>query len=157
MNTEKAPPERIDRFMKQVAIQSNGCWHWTGARISGRYGETKGVERKVDCYAHRYSYLLFNGPIPEGKLVRHRCNNTICVNPEHLLIGTMVENYQDALDAGTAPTGVRNGNAKHSKEVISQIRSLYQDGLNQRAIGRALNISYKVVWEVVHGRRRQYE
>jgi hypothetical protein len=152
--------QAIDRFMPQVIKQADGCWAWSGSRMggkSGRYGQTAGAARQVDQYAHRCAYKLFVGPIPEGQLVRHRCNNTICVNPDHLLLGTMVENYKDSLEAGTAPVGTRNGKSIHSTETVREIRRLYAIGMNQRAIGRAVGVHFGTVSDIVRGRRRQYE
>lgn len=75
------------------------CWKWT-EYTDGRYGliSIKGKEEK----AHRASYKTFVGDIPEGMCVRHKCDNTLCVNPNHLEVGTHSDNMQDMADRSRA-------------------------------------------------------
>lgn len=75
-------------FLSRVVENDRECWKWSGA-TKGNYGYFRG-ER-----AHRYSYRLFVGEIPEGKQVRHSCDYTLCVNPAHLLLGTHTMNMND--------------------------------------------------------------
>ena len=72
----------------------NGCWLWTGSRIlSGGYGSF--YARRKPIRAHRYSWSLVNGPIPSGLFICHRCDVPLCVNPEHLFLGTPLDNIRD--------------------------------------------------------------
>ena len=82
------------RFWPKVA-KGAGCWNWTGALTRGGYGSFwGGPERR----AHRMSWVLRHGPIPHGRLVLHRCNNRLCVNPEHLYLGDQYDNMRDMRD-----------------------------------------------------------
>lgn len=96
------PPECaeiIARFGKFVQPQPNGCWHFTGS-LTGRDGWQYGqfaLYHGLHIYAHRFAYLIFNGAIPDGLLVRHTCDVTYCVQPSHLLAGTQKDNLQDAV------------------------------------------------------------
>lgn len=72
-----------ERFWGYVDKQPNGCWLWTSA-VSPRYGVFWVGGAKRSAYAHRYAYELLVGPIPEGAQIDHRCENRLCVNPEHL-------------------------------------------------------------------------
>jgi hypothetical protein len=85
------------RFWEHVEkLPDDGCWVWTGSRLQSGYGTfDKGR-------AHRFSYALANGPIPDGLHICHRCDNPPCVRPDHLFAGTRVDNMQDAIAKGRA-------------------------------------------------------
>lgn len=88
-----------DRFWPRVQ-KSDGCWLWTGGNTAVGYGKmwVKGRQQM----AHRVGYELQVGPIPDGKLVLHRCDTPACVRGEHLFIGTPLENARDMLAKGRA-------------------------------------------------------
>lgn len=89
----------MDRFFDKVEVKESGCWEWTGAiRGKSGYGCIK-VNGKV-ANAHRFSFILHNVEIPKGLLVRHICDNRKCVNPDHLILGTYKDNYDDAVKRG---------------------------------------------------------
>lgn len=91
----------VDRLMGKVLkkpAQEGGCWLWIGHRNGDGYGET-GYGGKFR-YAHRASYELLIGQIPKNKVIRHRCDNPPCVNPEHLIVGTKKENHTDMITRG---------------------------------------------------------
>ena len=86
----------LARFNGKVQ-KTNTCWLWKGA-VRGRYGNFWFNGR--DTCAHRASYMLFVGPILPGFLVTHKCDNPLCVNPHHLVLGTMSDNILDAVRKG---------------------------------------------------------
>lgn len=88
-----------DSFWSKVAmIPEHSCWEWIGAKVSSGYGSF-GVNRRATA-AHRYSYELHYGPITKGLCVLHRCDNSGCVRPEHLVLGTKKDNAQDMARKG---------------------------------------------------------
>jgi hypothetical protein len=104
-------PNVITRFFQFVTLPGNeqdinfenldfdSCWIWHGSKAGIGYGTIKYPPCK-QCYAHRFSYQLFNGPIPNGLDVCHSCDNPLCVNPAHLWAGTAKDNTHDSIKKG---------------------------------------------------------
>lgn len=95
------------RFWSKVQ-KTDGCWLWIGARFRGRKGQLRYGMFAVNRYpvrAHRFSYELHYGPIPESVKVLHRCDNERCVRPDHLWLGNQLENIQDMVDKGRQGEG----------------------------------------------------
>lgn len=93
----------VARFHESYRVDDSGCWVWKKATVRG-YGvlsaggvRTVGQDRSL---AHRYSWTLANGPIPDGLLVLHKCDNPPCVNPAHLFLGTHGDNARDKIAKG---------------------------------------------------------
>lgn len=101
----------IDRFMDKVVVADNGCWEWQSANDGKGYGTFK-FEGK-DWKAHRWSYKHHVGEIPDGMCVCHKCDNSICVNPDCLFIGTQQDNMNDRSVKGRQAVlaGTKNGKA----------------------------------------------
>lgn len=102
-------PSVVARFHSKYQ-QADGCWLWRGAKTSAGYGSfgidcTKHAERTRP--AHRVAYVLAHGPIPEGAVVMHACDNPLCVNPAHLSLGTHQDNTLDAIRKGRRPARKR--------------------------------------------------
>ncbi|AXF41482.1 hypothetical protein SHAb15599_00126 [Acinetobacter phage SH-Ab 15599] len=82
------------KITNNVVIDSNGCWIWNKSFSSNGYGQLT-VDKRY-WLAHRYSYTMSKGEIPADNVVRHKCHNKKCCNPEHLEVGTQAENWQDS-------------------------------------------------------------
>ncbi|MCD1287310.1 HNH endonuclease [Brevibacterium sp. CCUG 69071] len=98
--------------------------------------------------AHRASYELHVGPIPDGLVVRHKCDNPPCVNPLHLEVGTGVDNTNDRFIRGRSARGESGGRAKLTEAQVLEIRSI-SDDLNYREIAMKFSISRSTVWQIV--------
>lgn len=84
-----------ERFWDKVQ-QSEGCWAWTAHVGKNGYGQLGGGPRSAGILqAHRVSYELNRGPIPEGMFIDHICHNRGCVNPEHLRLATVKQNAEN--------------------------------------------------------------
>jgi len=95
----------LERFWSKVDVRGDDeCWNWKGARTKGRSFHHYGLfrmsrkpgekEGKVER-AHRAALVLSGVEIPEGEVVRHTCDNHLCVNPRHLILGSNKDNYED--------------------------------------------------------------
>ena len=95
----------IDRLYDTFDLQrgtlgADLCWIWTG-KVWGRYGYLYSRQHS-EVSAHRVSYKIHHGPIPEGLWVLHRCDTPLCVNPDHLFTGTAMDNTHDMMAKGRA-------------------------------------------------------
>lgn len=93
-----------DNFWKHVKKGSD-CWIWKGAKLIKGYGQFSLGKRGKRILAHRYSYILHNGRIPEGLEVRHTCDNPSCVRPDHLVVSSHLDNMKDMVKKGRQASG----------------------------------------------------
>ncbi|KKM73354.1 hypothetical protein LCGC14_1411270 [marine sediment metagenome] len=95
--------KQLINFNDKISLWPNqsGCLEWTASVTEKGYGNFHVSGKTVR--AHRIMYELFNGPIPAGLVVRHNCHNRLCVNLDHLLLGTQKENIHDSIRAGRHP------------------------------------------------------
>ena len=96
------------------------CWGWLASTFHYGYGQLN-VDGTMVA-AHRFSYELHHGPIPEGKIVRHTCDNPPCTSPDHLLLGTNQDNTDDMVARGRSMKGDRNGQARLTDMGVLAIR-----------------------------------
>lgn len=142
-----------ERFWRHVKVGTpDECWYWTGYPDKDGYGALRITSYGSPIRAHRFSYEIHFGAIPEGLLVRHRCNNPPCVNPMHLVVGTVIDNARDAMDAGRVRVGESHPNAKFSSAVVSAVRETTG---TYPEIGARFGISVSQVGNIRRGQQRK--
>ena len=110
-----------ERLAELSVTEESGCIRFTGHLDGGGYGRI--MVARVKYMAHRLSYSLNNGPIPDGYVVRHKCDNPSCINPEHLEVGTQADNIADKVSRGRQARGSGAGRAILTEESVREIRS----------------------------------
>lgn len=132
------------RFWSKVD-KTSSCWNWKA--YTDRYGIFR-VNRKL-LKAHRVSWVLFNGPIPDGLCVLHRCDNTKCVNPGHLFLGSQLDNVLDMERKGRSihPKGEGIGTSRLTKEQVIEIRSSNESLLT---LGLRYGVSKQAIYKINH-------
>lgn len=139
-------------FEYSTPVPESGCWVWLRSVNNKGYGVISlGQQRRG--YAHRESYRLFKGEIPEEMEVCHRCDVPCCVNPNHLFLGTHHENMLDSAKKGRRylippRRGTSHHNAKFTPELLAMIRS---DRRSARAIADELGCNKETVRRVRRG------
>lgn len=101
-------------------VDENGCWICTSHAPNGRGYPYITVNKKRDG-AHRHSYRIHNGNIPKGMVIRHTCDVRMCVNPGHLIVGTIDENVQDRVDRCRSANGRGIHTSKLSDKQVERV------------------------------------
>jgi len=142
-------PRYETRFWSRVDRRDSEeeCWEWTAGRFSTGYGQFWADGGSV--YAHRISWVLTHGPIPNGLHVLHHCDNRACCNPHHLFLGTHSDNMADMVSKGRNVKGERSPNTKFSAETILDIRRRYAQGETQVALAREYGVRQGTVSRIV--------
>lgn len=109
INPLNFPDEIIFNFYRRFDISLiTGCWVWIGLRNNqgyGQLGRSPYVRNGKNTKAHQLSWMIYNGEIPDGLYVCHKCDNPSCVNPEHLWLGTPMDNTTDKMEKGRYKNG----------------------------------------------------
>lgn len=156
-----------ERFWSHVDIGSpDECWEWQAYRDHRGYG-TFGFAAGDTRWAHRVAWELTNGPIPDGMLACHRCDNPPCCNPGHLFLGSYADNNSDAKAKGrtargerhssrTRPESVRRGERHHAAkltaEQVQEIRDQITAGDSHGVIAARYGVTRSNVNHIARGK-----
>ncbi len=150
------PAERLARYFQQ----SEGCWEWRGGTTGNGYGMFR-WETGRSMVAHRASYIIHVGPVPDDLVVCHHCDNRLCVRPDHLFVGTQADNMEDARKKGRldgTPNGPQDGehnhNAKLTNAEVDEMRRLFAAGVRQADLARRFHTTPGNVHVIVRRKSR---
>jgi len=157
---EPMPTAMVKRFWRTVKKSKDGCWLWLGSQFRAQPGRSPSARHGLFnvCVmswrgpawrheaAHRISYELSIGPIPQHLYVRHRCDNPPCVRPDHLIIGTQADNIADASKRDRIRHGSTHPEAKLTEQSVEAIRHAYAKGDQTEA---SLASKYDVTWSTI--------
>jgi len=143
--------DSLKRFWAKVGL-GRGCWEWEASKDKDGYG--KFWFREKHMRAHVVSYIINVGEVPDGMKVCHTCDNTGCVRPDHLFVGTTLENNHDMVRKGRQhrPKGNLNAMSVLTEDHVREIRELRANGEKLYVIGEQFGISASHVHHVVHGK-----
>jgi HNH endonuclease/helix-turn-helix resolvase-like protein len=150
----------IELFWAKVDIRSEDeCWPWTSPSTwNGGYGKFGLGGGKSDG-AHRISFRLVYGAIPDEACVLHHCDNPPCCNPRHLYLGDRGDNARDMVRRGRhwrdrhpdQSRGVKNGRALLDQENVAHIRERYESGEKQGDLARQFGVARTTIGRLVRG------
>lgn len=126
------------------------CWEWTAAKTKAGYGQL--AIENVRIYAHRISYELHFGPVPDSLHVLHHCDNPGCVNPKHLFVGTDVDNVADMCAKGRARGSIR----KITEVDALEIFALRNQSIPLSILAHRYGVSPQSICDIQHGRTWAY-
>jgi len=129
-------------------------WWYLGARDPDGYGRIceggAAVRGAKYLRAHRAAWIVTYGPIPDGMQVLHKCDEPQCVRPEHLFLGTNLDNVADRESKHRNRFGERHGNAKLTDQAVREIRDVYfAGGISQEKLGKAYGVDQTIISDVV--------
>lgn len=135
-----------ERFFSRFQQVESGCWQWRSHTDKDGYGVLPGDRQNIR--AHRLSFEIHVGCIPDGMIVCHKCDNPGCVNPDHLFVGTAKDNAQDALIKRRHYIGEKNGRSKLTREDVQYIR---KSSRNTIELAEILGVAQSTVNRVKRG------
>lgn len=130
------------RFLDKVVVSESGCHEWTANVKRDGYGHFY-FRGNNSFPAHRASYILFKGEIPKGKCVMHICDNRICVNPDHLIVGSIIDNIKD-MDS----KGRRGTRSKLTYSDVDEIKKLLSERYSQQIIAKKFGVCQTAISKI---------
>ena len=152
----KFDSELIEFFWSNIV--KDECWEWTGTLHNEGYGQFRFKGKRY--FSHRLSWEIHFGSVPKNLLVCHKCDNPKCVNPDHLFVGTLGDNWRDCCEKKRAwmftnpekqPRGEDQGSAKLTEEQVKKIYERYHAGGETiEGLAKEYGVSRHPIWTIIH-------
>lgn len=140
-----------DKIIENSSKQKNDCIIYNGTKNIDGYGQIR--YRNKFYRVHRVIFEHHNGSIPKGKIIRHKCDNPPCINIDHLLIGTQLDNINDKMLRKRQAKGEKQGASKLTEKQVLKIYELAWNGeILQRQIAKNFNVSKSIISDIKHGK-----
>lgn len=150
------PDNLLEKFWSRVN-KTDTCWEWTAGLDTWGYGQFKSNGLIPSKVAHRVSFYLHNGYLPERPIqICHTCDNPRCVRPDHLFEGTPLDNMRDKAAKNRARylRGEEHPNIKLNWEDVSKIKQLYSEGeFSMRELGETFHVSTTMICKIINNQR----
>jgi hypothetical protein len=147
--------EKVDKNGPIYEPLGSRCWVWIASKGRGGYGQIEIQRGKSPMHSNRLAWELTNGPIPNGLHVLHICDNPPCCNPEHLFLGTNLDNQRDMMKKGrrNPPAGVRSHSAKLTWEQVEEIRKLWsEEHLRKADLAYMFGVHCSQISRIINGK-----
>lgn len=137
------------RYFWKKTQKTDSCWWWKGSLNTWGYGRAAFGGKNYG--AHRVSWMMFRGNIPDGLCVLHKCHHPACVNPDHLYLGTVKTNNdeKEALGRGAHPKGEKHGRSKLDVKSVISIRTLNAQGVSSYKLAKRFLVATSTVARIV--------
>jgi len=146
----------IDRFWKYTNKgKKDECWEWQGSTmLHGGYGQLSIGFNRSPIKAHRLSYMIHYGEIPKNLFICHKCNNPLCVNPNHIYAGTPNDNWKDTINSGNAYKFINLGGEqcrahKLTNEQVDTIKNSTESSID---LANKYKVSRQSIWKIRKGK-----
>jgi hypothetical protein len=143
----RTPEQRFDEYRKEMP---SGCIEWQGGKGTGGYGSFRKDNKSWP--AHRWIWIRTYGPIPDGLVVRHKCDNPPCTNTDHLELGTTQDNTQDMVDRERQTRGSIHHKAKLTERQVADIRNALRNGARPKDLGEYYGVTAGLISQINVGR-----
>jgi ATP/maltotriose-dependent transcriptional regulator MalT len=137
----------LQRLVSRTKKNNLGCWVFAGSLSKSGYGKMSVNGKQEE--AHRVSYRLFKGEIPNLRDVAHDCDNPSCINPCHLRLLTRSENHRDSVKRGRIKTGFNSSSSKLNKAQCGEVLRLKGTGWSNAQIGRKFNVATETIRRII--------
>lgn len=144
--------QRMKDALEKDIIKTDGCWKWIGNKYPNGYGKVRCQPFGMRPSAHRASWIVYKGPIPDNMLVCHHCDNRLCVAPHHLFLGTTSDNLRDMHEKNRGMKGDNHCNAKLSVNKVKEIKKLLKEKVSHNNIAQIYKVSSSLITSINTGK-----